>query len=419
MHAQLRRAEIIAVGSEMLGPDKIDTNSLFITERLNGAGVDVVAKGVVGDDRALLADAMRAALSRADLVVVTGGLGPTADDVTREAVADVLGVPLDEDRGTLDRLEKRFASRGMRMPATNRKQAQVPRGATLVDNPNGTAPGLLAERAGPTMLVLPGPPREMKPMLEAFVRERLGRTGRGVYRRVLKTTGRPESRIDEIAHPVYEPWAGLDPPIRTTVLAVPGQIELHLTLQADDPEVARAALDEATAELAAVLGPALFSTDGRRLEEVVGGVLRERRLTIATAESCTGGLLCSRLTDVPGSSDYVERGVVCYSNRAKVEMLGVREELIRDHGAVSEPVGLAMALGIRDRAGVSIGVGITGIAGPGGGTPAKRVGTVVVAIAWDGGERVITSWFPGDRDQVKFHASQAALDMVRRYLIGV
>jgi nicotinamide-nucleotide amidase len=412
------RAEIIAVGSEMLAPDKIDTNSLFITERLNGVGVEVAAKSIVGDDRALLAGALTVALSRAGLVVVTGGLGPTADDVTREAVADALGVPLDEDAGVLDRLERRFASRGLRMPAINRRQAQVPRGAALVDNPRGTAPGLLLERAGKTMLLLPGPPREMKPMLDAFVRERLAHAGGAViYRRVLKTTGRPESQIDEIAHPIYEQWANAPRPIRTTILATPGQIELHLTLLADDPELARSALDQATAELAAVLGPTLFATDGRRLEEVVGDMLRERSLSIATAESCTGGLLCSRLTDVPGSSAYVERGVVCYSNRSKVEMLGVPDEVIRDHGAVSEPVGIAMAQGIRHRAATAIGVGITGIAGPTGGTPAKPVGTVVVAIAWAGGDQVRTSWFPGDRDQVRAHAAQAALDMVRRHLM--
>jgi len=220
-----------------------------------------------------------------------------------------------------------------------------------------------------------------------------------------------------VVQPIYARWATAPTPIRTTILAMPGQIELHLAVRAESGEQALVVLDEATFEIAAALGPVLFATDNRRLEEVVGAMLRERGLRIATAESCTGGLVASRLTDVPGSSDYVERGAVCYSNRAKTEMLGVPEAMIHEHGAVSEPVAVAMARGIRDRAGTDLGVGITGIAGPTGGTPTKPVGTVVVAVAWAGGERVRTLWFPGEREQVKYHSSQAALDMVRRHLL--
>jgi nicotinamide-nucleotide amidase len=415
------RAEIIAVGSEMLTPERVDTNSLFITERLNEIGIEVIAKAVVADERALLADVLRVAIARVDLVVVTGGLGPTSDDLTREALADVLGVPLDEDAATIDRLEQRFARRGLAMPANNRKQALVPRGARLVENEKGTAPGLLAQAAGKTILVLPGPPREMRPMLEQVIAEHRARwTGASlVLRRVLKTTGRPESQIEEAVHPIYRRWAGGLAPIQTTILATPGQIELHLSLRAADAEAGRAALAAAARELTDALGPVVFSTDGRRMEEIVGELLRERRQWIATAESCTGGLLCSRLTDVAGSSDYVERGVICYSNRAKTEWLGVPSDLLHEHGADSEPVGLAMARGVRDRARADIGVGITGIAGPGGATPSKPVGTVVVAVAWAGGERVKKLWFPGDREQVKFHATQAALEMVRRHLLRV
>ncbi len=413
------RAEIIAVGSEMLTPDRVDTNSLFITERLNEIGVDVIAKTVTADDRDVLAGQLRLALTRADLVVFTGGLGPTSDDVTREAVADALGLSLHEDRATIERLEQRFARRGVPMPAINRKQGQVPDGAQIIANERGTAPGLLLERDGKAIVLLPGPPREMKPMLEALVRGRLARFGGGsvLVRRVLKATGRPESQIEEVVQPIYARWAAAPVPVQTTILATPGQIELHLAVRAQSAERARAALDEATREIADALGPILFATDNRSLEEVVGALLRERGLWIATAESCTGGLLASRLTDVPGSSGYVERGVVCYSNRAKTELLGVPEAMIREHGAVSEPVAVAMARAIRDRAGTDLGVGITGIAGPTGGTPTKPVGTVVVGVAWAGGERVRTLWFPGDREQVKFHASQAALDMVRRHLL--
>ena len=413
------RAEIIAVGSEMLTPERVDTNSLFITERLNEIGIDVIAKSVAADDREVLGGLLRLALSRADVIVFTGGLGPTSDDVTREAVAETLGVELDEDPETLDRLERRFARRGVTMPSINRRQALVPRGAEVIANDKGTAPGLLFEREGKVIALLPGPPREMKAMFEGLVRGRLVRLagGSSVFRRVLKTTGRPESQIEEVVQPIYARWASAPTPIQTTILATPGQIELHLAVRADNAERAGAVLDAATEEIAAALGPTLFARDNRRLEEVVGQMLRERALAVATAESCTGGLLTSRLTDVPGSSDYVERGVICYSNRAKAELLGVPEAMIREHGAVSEPVGLAMARGIRERARTDLGVGITGIAGPTGGTPAKPVGTVVVALAWAGGERVRTLWFPGDREQVKFHASQAALDMVRRHLL--
>ena len=413
------RAEIIAVGSEMLTPDRVDTNSLFITERLNEIGVEVIAKTIAADDREVLAGLLRLALTRADVIVFTGGLGPTADDVTREAVAETLGVPLDEDPATIERLEQRFARRGLKMPVINRRQALVLRGAEVIANDKGTAPGVLFEREGRLIALLPGPPREMKPMFEGLVRRRLARFagGVGVFRRVLKTTGRPESQIEEVVQPIYARWASAPTPIETTILATPGQIELHLAVRAEDAERARVVLDAATDEIAAALGPTLFARDNRRLEEIVGELLRERALWIATAESCTGGLLASRLTDVPGSSDYVERGVVCYSDRAKTELLGVPEEMIREHGAVSEPVGLAMARGIRERARTDLGVGISGIAGPAGGTPAKPVGTVVVALAWAGGGRVRTLWFPGDREQVKFHASQAALDMVRRHLI--
>ena len=415
------RAEIIAVGSEMLTPDRVDTNSLFITERLNEIGVDVIAKTVAADDREVIAGLLRLALTRADLVVFTGGLGPTSDDLTREAVAGTLELPLDEDPATIERLRRRFARRGMTMPDINRKQALVPRGAEVLANDNGTAPGLLIDRGGRLVVLLPGPPREMKPMLEALARGRLAgfAGGRRVFRRVLKTTGRGESLVEEVAQPIYSRWADADVPVRTTILATPGSVDLHLAVSTDSAERARAVLDAATTEIAQALGPSVYATDNRRLEEVVGAMLRERGLWIATAESCTGGLLASRLTDVPGSSDYVERGVVCYSNRAKTELLAVPEAMIRAHGAVSEPVGVAMARGVREVSHTHLGVAITGIAGPSGGTEAKPVGTVVVAIAWDGGERVRTMWFPGDREHVKFFASQAALDMVRRHLLAL
>jgi len=409
------KACILAIGSEMLTPFRVDTNSLFITEKLNAIGYDVRLKAVVGDDVAELARVIEGALDWADLVVITGGLGPTEDDLTRDAVAKVLNVPLDVDDAIVDRIRDRFARRGMTMPEINKRQAMVPRGADVLPNPNGTAPGLWLQKGRTAIVLLPGPPREMKPMLDAVIAERLAPKagGRGLFRRVLKITGRAESDVDAQAQPIYGKWTAQAIPISTTILAVLGQIELHLTAQADSRSEADVALEAAVRELQDALGHSVYSIDGRPLEAVVGELLRERHLTIAVAESCTGGLLASRLTDVPGSSEYVELGVVCYSNTSKTELAGVPASLIAEHGAVSEPVARAMADGIRQRAGTSIGVGVTGIAGPGGGTEQKPVGTVSIAVAGDGETRVRTFQFIGGREMVKFQASQSALNMTR------
>ena len=413
------KACILAIGSEMLTPFRVDTNSLFITDRLNAIGYDVRLKAVVADDVSELARVIESALGWVDLLVITGGLGPTEDDMTRDAVARVLGIPLDVDETIVERIRERFARRGMTMPGINRRQAMVPRGADVLPNPNGTAPGLWLEKGGTALVLLPGPPREMKPILEAVIAERLApkSKGSGLFRRVLKITGRAESDVDAQAQPVYGTWTTQAVPISTTILAVLGQIELHLTAQASNKADAEGALDAAVQELQDVLGPAVYSIDGRALEVVVGDLLRERTMTIAVAESCTGGLLASRLTDVPGSSEYMDRGVVCYSNQSKTDLAGVPEALIREHGAVSEPVAKAMAEGIRSRAGTNIGIGITGIAGPGGGTPEKPVGTVAVAVAVDDEVRVRTFQFIGNREMVKFQAAQSALNMTRMMLL--
>jgi len=415
-------AEIIAVGSELLTPARIDTNSLFITERLNEIGIDVLAKTIVGDDRATLHAVLMQALARSDLVITTGGLGPTDDDITRDVAAAVLSVPVDINERIVQRIRARFESRGLRMPEINVRQAHVPRGATLLDNPNGTAPGLWMEHGRSVLVLLPGPPREMQSMFDAVVRERLRPMAgsRRLYRRTLRVTGRTESHTEEAVRSAYARWAQGAVPISTTILAALGQIELHLTAQSPDAESARLALDRATADTRQLLGIDLYSTDGRTLEQVVGDLLRENHQRIAIAESCTGGLLASRLTDVPGSSDYMERGVVAYSDVAKVEWLGVAGDMIAAHGAVSEPVAIAMARGIRDRTNVDVGVGVTGIAGPGGGSERKPVGTVVVAVTRRGANpdvRVRTFRFLGERMLVKSQATQAALDIVRRWLL--
>jgi nicotinamide-nucleotide amidase len=418
----LQRAEIIAVGSEMLTPVKTDTNSLFITGVLNEIGIEIASKAIVGDRIDDVMVEVRQAIERVDLVVVTGGLGPTDDDVTRDAVARVLERKLVEDPKIVAHIRERFKKRGLKMPEINRRQAKVPVGGVALDNPNGSAPGLWIEhdRGRKVVLLLPGPPRELQPMLRAVVKERLARrtSGARLYRRVIGITGRSESAADEALQTTYKRWALWTPPVSATILAALGQIELHLSVIATDDGEARSTLDRAADNVMSALREDVYSIHGESMEQVVGALLKIGCMRIAAAESCTGGLLTSRLTDVPGSSAYVERAVITYSNAAKIELLGVNPQLFDDYGAVSEQVAEAMALGIRARAAVQLGVGITGIAGPDGGSDAKPVGTVVVALAGPHRDdlRVRTFQFTGGRQMIKFQATQAALDMVRRTL---
>ncbi|MEW5981561.1 MAG: competence/damage-inducible protein A [Acidobacteriota bacterium] len=415
-----RRAEIIAVGSELLVPPRQDTNSLFITERLNDIGVEVGSRTIVGDDGASLASVLRGALERAGIVVLCGGLGPTQDDLTRDVVAEVLGRPLEEDLAVLASIRQRFAARGARMPEINRRQAMVPKGASVMMNPSGTAPGLWIEDGGRLVVLLPGPPSELQPMFERAVSERLGPSAGAerLHRRTIRICGRTESEVDEAASPIYRRWLSLDPPITTTVLTAPGQVELHLVVRVADAETAQAILDRATAEMQRIFGEDVFSADGRTLERVVGDLLRERGWTIAVAESCTGGLLSARLTDVPGSSDYVSFNVVVYSNAAKIRELGVPVDVLAAGGAVSEEVACAMADGVRRRAGADLAVGVTGIAGPGGGSEAKPVGTTCIAVVTRDARLVRTFRFPGVRTRVRLFGAQLGLDLARRIMIG-
>jgi nicotinamide-nucleotide amidase len=417
------RAEVIAVGSELLGSTRADTNSLFLSERLSGLGIDLRIKSVVGDERDDLAIVFRQALERSEVIILTGGLGPTDDDLTRDVVASVLGLPMAIDETIVAKIRARFERRGLTMPDVNRRQAQVPQGAIVLDNPNGTAPGLFMTAsgayAGRLVILLPGPPRELQPMFDLVcngpLRERAGRER--VYRTSLFLTGKGESHVEQLIQPIYSRWRDAQPPITTTILAAMGQIELHLSVRDEDEGRARAALERARGELLQVIGSDVYSADGRPMEEVVGDLLASRGLTIAAAESCTGGLLMSRLTDVAGSSRYVRAGVVVYANADKIAMLGVPAESLEQYGAVSEPVAMAMAEGIRDRTGADVAIGITGIAGPGGGTEAKPVGTVVIAvIVPEQPAYVRTFSFIGPRAMVKFQATQAAMDRVRRLL---
>jgi nicotinamide-nucleotide amidase len=396
---------------------------LFIARTLSALGIQLKAKTVVGDDHRLLRDLFHLAVTRADVVVVTGGLGPTDDDLTREAVAEALGLPLIEDETITASIRQRFERRGLTMPQINRKQAMVPRGAAALPNPHGSAPGLFIPVGEKIVVLLPGPPRELQPMLAAIC-EPTGLLGsRAGAERLhtvsLFTTGLSESHVEELSQPLYSHWREATEPIETTILATPGQVELHLTMRSAEGERARHTLNEARERLVTALGECVFSTDGRLLPQYVGDLLRARHLTLAAAESCTGGLLLARLTEVAGSSAYVRGGVVAYSNEAKVALLDVDPAVIDAHGAVSEPTAAAMADGIHARTGASVCVAITGIAGPSGGTAAKPVGTVVIAIRVDGHLlSVRTHLFPGARDIVRFQATQTALDGVRRLLLA-
>jgi nicotinamide-nucleotide amidase len=409
------KAEIIAVGSELLTPQRLDTNSLYLTDELNRLGIPVVRKTIVGDDRSRLREAFREALSRAELVIASGGLGPTEDDLTREVVAELLGRRLQCDEAVLRGIEGRFRRMGREMPPINARQAMVPEGAAPLDNANGTAPGLWLETEGRIVILLPGPPRELQPMFAEQVRPRLAKRSGAVrlFARELRVAGLPESDVDQRIAPIYKCY----PDAETTLLAAPGEIQIHLRFWSDDPAGASKLLDEMVRQIAVALGDSVFTTQGETLEEVVAQELNLGGATIAVAESCTGGLVAERLTILPGSSSYFLGGVVCYSNETKTAWVDVPAELIEAKGAVSSEVALALAEGIRRRSGAKLGLGITGIAGPGGGSAEKPVGTVHIALADGSGAKERGFRFPGDRERIRLQASQVALDMVRRYFL--
>jgi len=409
------KAEIIAVGSELLTPDRLDTNSLFLTEELNRLGIEVVRKTIVGDDRRLLSEAFRDALDRVPLVISSGGLGPTEDDLTREAVADLLGRRLHRNDEILRAIQGRFRSFGREMPEVNVRQAMVPEGAEPLDNPGGTAPGLWIEEKGRMIALLPGPPRELKPMFLEKIVPRLARRVSGVrlFHRDLRVAGMGESHVEQRIAPIYKRYGD----VHTTVLASPGEIQIHLRMWTDDSAHAEKTLKEIVEGIQIALGDRIFSTGGESLEEVVARQLTLNTATIATAESCTGGLLAQRLTSIAGSSSYFLGGVVSYSNELKTAWVNVPTELIQSKGAVSTEVATALADGIRRHVGSTLGVGITGIAGPGGGSEEKPVGTVHIALAHAGGVKEIGRIYPGDREAVRWQATQIALDLVRVHFL--
>jgi nicotinamide-nucleotide amidase len=405
-------AEIIAVGSELLTPQHIDTNSLYLTEELNSLGILVRFKTIVGDSTEDLGAVFRTALERSPLIVLTGGLGPTDDDLTRDVVANILERPLHEVEELRQRIQQRYARLGRPMPQNNLRQAQVPEGAEWLENRNGTAPGIWITHKEKVVVLLPGPPRELEPLFEATCVPRLERVASGarIKTRVYKTVGLPESEVDQLIAPLYRPFTNPT----TTILASLGSIEIHLRARAATDREAETRLAELGDKIELALGDHVYSTKGESLEEVVGMYLVMRQKTLAVAESCTGGLLAERLTRISGSSSYFLGGAVCYTNEMKTRWASVPAELIQSHGAVSQPVAQALAEGVRARAGSSIGLGITGIAGPTGGTSEKPVGLVFIAIADERGTQVREFHFPGDRERVRYWATQMALEMVRR-----
>jgi nicotinamide-nucleotide amidase len=405
-------AEIIACGSELLTAQRLDTNSLYLTDQLNALGVEVVTKSVVGDDRDRLADSIRRAFQSVQIIIITGGLGPTEDDVTRDAVAQALSRKLNFHTAIAEALEARFEKMGRKMAEVNKRQAYIVEGAEILHNDRGTAPGQWIDEAGASLLLLPGPPHEMKamftqqclPRLEARVPKLAIRT------LVMRVAGMPESDLDQLIAPVYKKYEN---PV-TTILAAAGDIQVHLRARCATESEALALLAEVGAPIEQLLGDRLYSRNGEPMEVVVGELLRQRGETVSVAESCTGGLLAERLTSVPGSSDYFEAGLVTYTRRQKAELLGVTTDPL-----VSKETAEAMAIGALQRTGSTYALSTTGVAGPGQGGETAPVGTVYVGIADANGVRTAHRQFLGDRDRIRQFTTQMALDMLRRRILGL
>jgi len=401
----MTRASIIAIGSEMLGPTRVDTNSLKITSALEDFGVTLTRKSVIGDRLDDLAGEIRHCIDRSDLLVTSGGLGPTEDDLTREALAKAFGLKMELDQSIVDRIEKRFAARGYKMPEVNKRQAMVFAGQTTLTNERGTAPGFHLRVEGKDVWVFPGVPHEIEWMIETYLtpwmRETIGE--RKLQRRVLKVAGLTESAVEEWLKPYYE--AHDHEPL--TILASGAQIELHLAADS------KTAVADREKELVTIFGDKIYGFDSDTLEAVIGRMLVERKATVSVAESCTGGLISSRITDVAGSSAYFMGGAVVYTADAKMFLAGVDPALIQQFGEVSEQVAVDLAKGVRRRFHTTFGIGVTGIAGPGGGSEAKPVGTVHIAVADREHYEHRKLFWPMSRTMFKWFASQFALDLLR------
>jgi len=405
-------AEIIAIGSELLTPQKVDTNSLYLTDQLNALGVEVVRKTIVGDERARLTDTILAAIARSQVIVLTGGLGPTEDDLTRDAVAAALGRSMDFHQEISDQIEERLRRYGRKMAEINRRQAYIIEGAEILPNDRGTAPGQWIARNGVVLMLLPGPPNELKAMFEKQCLPRLEKflPPQVIRTRFFRTVGMTESELDQMISPVYTRYANL----ATTILAVSGEIHIHLRARCASANEAETVLEKACAEIEPLLGDRIYSRNGDSLEQVIGDLLRARRASLSVAESLTGGLLGGRITAVPSSSDYFRGGFVVYSNEMKTKLLGVPPEMLAEHTAVSEPVAKAMAEGAKTRTSSDYAVSMTGYAGPDG----EKVGLVFIGLATPAGTEVRRIMFPADRERVRAFSTNTALDFLRRKLLA-
>lgn len=409
------RAEIIAIGSELLTPSRTDTNSLFITDELNKLGVDVVEKHVLGDERVRLTEAVRAAIHHSEIVILSGGLGPTEDDVTREAVAAALDRALVLSPEQERILTLRFQQIHREMADNNRRQTFLIEGAEALPNPYGTAPGQFFKTNSGGLFLLPGPPRELKPMMHEQVVPRLRSMlpPQVIKTRVFRITGMGESDLDALVAPVYTKYANPT----TTVLSAPGDLSVTLFARSSSEAEADALLKEVGDPVAQLLGERVYSTEDAPLEVVVGSLLRQRRATVATAESCTGGLIATRLTEHGGSSDFFTASYVTYNDRQKQQLLGIPKDLLEAHTAVSEPVARAMAEAAKNNTGATYALSTTGYAGPDGGDQENPVGTVFIGLASPQGTTVRRIHYGLDRARIRLFATQTAIDMLRRELL--
>ena len=409
------KAEIVVIGTELLLGQIVDTDAVYLAQRLAELGIDLYFKMTVGDNLERATWAVRESLSRAEVVITTGGLGPTQDDLTTQAVALATDCELELHTESLQRIEAFFASRSLPLLDSQRKQAMLPKGAQAIPNPVGTAPGFIFELKGKVVITLPGPPRELQPMVEQTVIPYLRhRAGKGVIRsRVLRFAGIGEAALEDLLLDLIE--GATNPTIAP--LASPGEVRIRLTAKAADEESADALIAPVEREINRRAGQWLYGLDEETLEQAVGRLLREAGATLAVAESCTGGLIGHRLTNVSGSSDYLLCDVVAYSNQAKKGLLAVPDGILAAHGAVSAETAVAMAQGIRQVGEADYGLAVTGIAGPTGGTPQKPVGLVYMALAWLDCDEWEKHQFGGQREDVKLRAAQAALDLLRRGLL--
>ena len=413
----MKNAEIIAIGSELLTPQRVDTNSLLVTEQLNLLGVELVRKQVIGDDRERLTEAISAAVHRSHIVILMGGLGPTEDDVTRDAAAAATGRKLALSLEQESVLINRFRQINRPMAKNNLRQAYVLEGAEVMPNPHGTAPGQFLTTDRGALALLPGPPRELKPMLvnELIPRLRHIVPPQVIRVRTFRITGMGESDLDTLISPVYTKYTNP----ATTILFSLGDLSVHLRATAPTEPEADALLREVGNPIAELLGDRLYTENAEEsLEMVVGRLLRKQGATVTAAESCTGGLVAARLTEQGGSSDFFLGGYVTYSEAQKTDILGVPRELIAKHSAVSEPVAAAMAEGARKRSGAVYALSTTGYAGPSGGTDFNPVGTVYLGVASPQQTRVVRIRYGGDRGRIRALATQGALDLLRKTLLA-